>query len=173
MATTLKNFVTLSSGPLTGSGYAAAGVLVALSPSDAAYLAARNLAAIVDKYTVDFATAGYSKNGAFVLNLAASTPVTADFTSLSSLAVTAGDTTFASWKEINFKVISGSVTVSPGASNALTTPLGGSSPTQTMPASSQQRWHAPAGVAVDSTHKNLKFDPGGSPAVIVVCVGGS
>ena len=174
MATTSKNFVSLASTPLTGSGYATNGVVLALSAADAAAIQGKSLGTILDKLSVDFSTAGYAKNGAILLSLASSTPVTVDFFDLTSVTVRAGDTSFGSWKDIVFRLITGSVTVGTvGLSNPLTTPLAGTNPTQSFPASSIHRWHNPAGVTIDATHRNLKFDPGGSAAVIAVSMGGA
>ena len=176
MPTTQKNFVALNSSALTGSGYAGNGVLLALPPSSAKAMAAgyAKLATIVDRVVVDLSLAGYAKNGGALLTLASSTPQTIDLTNLAALAVTAGDTTFATWKEIIFNNTSNyDVIVSPGSSNPLRTPLAGTSPTFTVYANSSLRWHCPAGQTVDSTHKTLKFDPGANNATIAVLVGGA
>lgn len=174
MATAGCNFAALTSAALTGSTYAAAGVLVAVAPGLATSLKSQGLATILDRLSVDLSKAGYDKNGAFLLNLSSSTPATVDLTAVGSPAVTAGDTAFAGWKEmILVNLGAQDVLVSPGSSNPARTPLAGTSPTFTVPAGSAVRWHVAAGLAVDSTHKTLKFDPGSAAATIAVCIGGS
>lgn len=174
MATTSSNFVALSSAALVGSSYATNGVALALAPAQARSYATAGLGSIVDSWSSNFATAGYAKNGCVILNLSVSTPITIDLTALTSETVRAGDTTFATWKEISFVNLGANpIAVSPGASNPLTTPLGGTSPTQSIVAGESTRWVRPSGVTVDATHKTLKFDPGATVGKIAICIGGA
>lgn len=174
MSTTGANFVKLTASALVGTANAATGYLLASSPAQASADVNAQRAELLDRFTVDLARADYAKNGAVLLNLLVSTPVTIDLTDLTPQAVRAGDSSFASWKEIIFKNTGANpVAVGPGASNPLTTPLGGTSPTQTLAAGEWTRWQRPAGVVVDSTHKTLKIDPGAAVAQIAVIIGGS
>lgn len=171
MATTLKNFVSLTAA--AGSGYGANGVALAVDAGTASSQSAAGLATLLDRWTSDLSKAGYSKNGCVVLTLSGTTPVTIDLTSLNSQTVYAGDTSFATWKEVIFTNLGATdLTVSPGASNPLRTPLGGTSPTLLSYASGKTRWHCPAGQAVDGTHKTLTITPT-SGGTIAICVGGA
>lgn len=174
MATTGKNFVSLSSTGLPGSGLTANGVLMAVSAAQANSISASGLGTILDRITIDLAKAGYSKNGAVILQLTASTPVTVDLTSLGSVGVAVGDLSFAKWYQlIPVNLGAAGVAIGPGASNPATLPLGGSSPTFTVLPSAPTVWTSPTGTTVDSTHKTIKIDPGGSNGTLVLLVGGS
>jgi hypothetical protein len=170
LATINSNFVR-TTATLGGSP---APVVVAVSASASA--TAKTLGgALIDNFTVNLATAGYPKNGAFVLALAVSTPVTVDLTATGTgTSASAGDSTFATVKELIFANYgTQDVIVSPGASNPFAGPLAGTAPTFTVPAGAQLRWQSPAGWTVDATHKTLKFDPGAALATIAVAIGGA
>lgn len=174
MATTGKNFAALSSGALVGTANASTGFLLAVDPATAGIYSNSGAATILDKFAANLAAANFAKNGGVIVTLSPSTPVTLDLTDLTSQSVRAGDASFASWKEILFVNLGANpVDVGPGATNPLTTPLGGSSPVQRIAAGESTRWQRPAGVAIDGTHKNLKLDPSSSAATIAVLVGGS
>jgi hypothetical protein len=173
MSTTGKNFLALT----TAAGVAANAVVVAIPPSQASQFLGGGspLAIPLDKFSADLSgTTGYTKNGAVILNLVTSTPVTIDLTSLASVTPNAGDTSFATWNEMVLRNLgSHDVTISPGGSNPARLPFAGTTPTFTLAAGATIRWQVPAGLAVDSTHKNLTFDPGSNNATVSVCIGGA
>lgn len=174
MATTGKNFAALSASALVGTANASIGFLTAVESATASSYLNSALAVIVDRFNVDLSKANYAKNGGVIVNLSPSTPVTIDLTDLTTEAVRAGDTAFATWKEIILVNLgANAVAVGPGASNPLTTPLAGTAPTQAIAVGESTRWLRPLGVAIDGPHKTLKLDPGGSTCKIAVLIGGA
>lgn len=174
MPTTGKNFVKLTSTLLPGSNFNANGVVGVATPQYAQSLSTAGLASILDKFSADLSSAGWAKNGCVILNLSPSTPKTIDFTNLAAETVVAGDLAFATWGEIIFANLgTQDVDVGPAASNPLRTPLKGTTPALTVSAGERTRWRPAAAKTVDSTHKSLTFDPGGSAAQIAVMIGGS
>lgn len=145
------------------------------APSAAASAAILNAGVVLDKIAVDLSAAGYTRNGAFFLSLAPSTPLTVDLTATGNVApATAGDGYFTRANELIFNNTgSADVVVSPGASSGFNGPLSGTAPLFTVPSGGRIRWHNPAGWPVTAIAKNLKFDPGGSAAQIGVSIGGS
>jgi hypothetical protein len=139
VSTTGKNYGAITTA--AGSGLGANGAILALPPATAASLATSGNLTILDKFTVDVSkNTAATKTAGFLLKLAASTPVTVDLTNLGALAISAGDTSFATWLEVNFNNLgTQDVKVTPGASNPANTPLSGTTPGFTVYASSFER----------------------------------
>lgn len=171
MSTTSSNFAKLAAVV----GGTATGVVIAATPQQVSILNSASGVVVLDVFAADLSKSGYAKNGAFVLALAASTPVTVDLTATGTASTAAaGDTSFAHAFELIFNNYGAAdVLVGPGASNPFNGPLLGTAPTFTVPAGATVRWQCPAGWTVDSTHKTLKFDPGAAVATIGVSIGGS
>jgi hypothetical protein len=174
MATTFKAFVMSSQGALVTSANAAFAAVLALGASVANALIGSNSGSRIDSQ-VDLSTAGYAKNGAFFLNLAASTPISVDLTDIDATSTSsAGDDTFA--KAFDIQLINPGtqdVIVGAAASHAFLGPLGGTTPTITVAAGSVEHIQSVAGWTIASgTNSILKFDPGGSAAQIAVAIGG-
>ena len=123
----------------------------------------------IDQDVVDLAGAGLAKTACALLTFTGTTPITLDLTNLAAATgvQVAGATSFATWNHIIFNNVGAQpIAVSPGASNPLRTPLGGTGPTHTMQAGDVDHWNSSAGLTVDSTHKTITFTPtsGGSLA---------
>jgi hypothetical protein len=169
-----KNFVAFTANALVGTANASTGLMLALSPQSAQQNSAAGLATVLDRIFLDVSADPYPKHGGVLLTLATSTPVTVDLTNVGAQSVTAGDGTFSLVYTVVLNNLGAEpVVVSPGASNAFAGPLAGTAPTFTVPPFTVMAWVNPSGWAVDSTHKNLKFDPGAAPASIAAVFGGS
>lgn len=171
MSTTGKNFVKFTATVAN----ATVPIVEALGPNQAASQAAASSGTLLDKFTADLSSAGYVKNGAFFLGLAASTPITIDLTAAAAAAsAAAGDTTFATINELIFNNPStADVVVTPGGSNPFNGALGGTAPSFTVPAGAKLRWQSPAGWPVTITIRTLTFSSGSAVGSIGVSVGGS
>lgn len=172
MPTTNSNFVAISA---TISG---AATPVVLAGGAQASLATAQVysGTILDKTVSDLSSAGFAKNGAFLLALAASTPVTVDLTNISAAAsANAGDTSFATAFALIFNNVGlHDVVITPGASDGFLGPLGGTAPSFTVPAGTKTAWPVPAaGFPITGLLKNLKFDPGGNACEIGMAIGGA
>jgi hypothetical protein len=114
---------------------------------------------------------GYAKNGAALINLTGTAPVSVDLTAFSTgVTAQAGDTSFVVWNAIQFVNLGAvDLVISPGASNPARLQLGGTTPTITVAAGSVVSLHSLAGLVVDSTHKVITITPtaGGSLAISV------
>lgn len=166
MSTTLSSFCLIS----TNVSGTSSQVLIATSAATAAIFGS-----VQDVVQTSLSKAGYAKNGAVFLALAISTPVTLDFTSLGTGTTSnAGDTTFATVYQLIFNNLGTSVvTLSPGGSNPFDGPLGGTTPTFSIPAASSTVWSCPAGWAVSGTVKTLTVSSGSSTGSLTMCVGGA
>lgn len=175
MATTLQNFVKMVSAALVGSTVQAAGAVVAVNPANGVQMVAGGGATNIDKVSVDLARSSYAKNGAAVGTLSGTTPVTIDFTDITSgtsgTTAWAGDTTFATLNQLVLtNTGAADFTLAPGGSNPSRFPtFSGTTPTITVPAGASLTLAAVTGLTVDSTHKTLTITPtsGGSFALAV------
>jgi hypothetical protein len=171
MSTTKANFVSQTSAVLEGTTVGAAGAVVALSPEAAATDSRGSGGTILDKFLMDLSTAGFAKNGACTFALSGTTPVTLTLVDLTSAtASNAGDTSFATWNQLNFyNTGAADLTIAQGSSSGARLGFAGTTPTVTVPAGGHVILDNPAGSAVDSTHKNITITPtsGGSCAVSV------
>ena len=169
-----KNFVSLTSAVLAATGLPAASAL-AVNPAQVSLYTANGIGLILDQFTADLSLAGWARNGFVVLSLAASTPITLDLTNLNAQAVWAGDYTFTAINEVEFVplTLTGTVVVSPGATNPWSGQLGGTAPNFTVYPGRAVGWRNPNGWPVSFTARNLKFDPGPTAAVLAVGFGGS
>ena len=173
MSTTGSRFVAASQGVPITSANAATGNVGAYSPSITNQLAGGGAGTIIDSL-VDLSKAGFAKNGAFFLNLAASTPVTIDATAIASAATaSAGDNSFATANSIELINLGlHDVKVGAAASNPMLLGLGGTTPTLTVPAGSRVVIGSVAGFSTSGAN-NLKVDPGANACQLAAAIGGS
>lgn len=173
MTTTNSAFVKNTNAALVGSTVAAAGQVVALTESAATTEVNSGGATRLDKAGINLAIDGFAKNGAAVIALTGTTPVTITLIDLTSATTSsAGDTVFASVNKISFTAGAADLTIAPGGSNPFGLLLAGTTPTITVPAGSTHVLQSVAGMTVDSTHKTILITPtaGGS---LTVAVGGA
>lgn len=121
-----------------------------------------------------------NKLGWGTLSLAVSTPVTLDLTAISGMTTWTGDTAFAKVKYL--KIINGATAggtkpliVGVAASNAFNGQMGGTTPTETVEAGCELEWEnkEAGGWTVDSTHKNVKVNPGANAIVLTIIIAGN
>ena len=167
MATTNSNFVFLS----TSTPQA----IIAQPAVPAQQLSTAGIGIIIDRFVADLSKAGYAKNGAVALVLASSTPQTIGLQALGSVTNNAGDTSFATiYEVIVINLGTHPVTLGAAASHPFLGPLGGTSPTFTVAAGAQVRWHNPAGWTVTGgSNDQLKCDPGSNAATLGIAIGGA
>lgn len=161
MATTLVNFVRLTSAALVGSTVRAAGKVVGYKPNNATTVVSGSVATALDKVTIDFSTDSNAKHGAATVALSGTTPKTIDLTDLTSVTDSYdGDTTFATVYVLVLKNLgAGSLTVATGASNGMSLPLNGTSPTLTIASGNTDVFIFSAGLTIDNTHKTMLITP--------------
>ncbi len=173
MATTGLGFVVTANGFPVNSSNASHGVVLALTRTQINAFGETS-AQRLDTF-VDLSKPAYAKNCGFYLSLAASTPLTPDLTAIASVATSqAGDNSFSliyDMQVVNMGIQD--VIVGNAAANSFQITLAPSNATITFPANSTTRLHFPAGLVVNGTLKNLKFDPGANAAQIGVAFGGA
>jgi hypothetical protein len=174
MATTLMGFVANSQGVLITPSNASKANVQELSPYVCSLLANSGTATRLDSQ-VDLSGAGYAKNGAFVLSLAISTPLTVDLTAIASVATaSAGDNSFATIYDVQLTNLGPTdVVVGAAGSTPALLEMGGTTPTITIPANGGvYHLKIPAGLTTTSAN-NLKFSSGASAAQIGMAIGGA
>lgn len=134
----------------------------------------------LDDVVTEFSADGLAKHGAIHFTTTGTTAVTVDLLDLTANTPTSyvGDTTFATWNKIiafNCSGLDGvaaaDMTLAAGASNPARLPLGGTSPTLTIPASSPVVLFDKAGQAVDSTHNAITITPTAGGNVVLLVAG--
>ncbi len=171
------SFVYVTKALLFGSGVIAADTLesVADSSTRQAFVASGAGDAVDTLGTVDIAAAGYAKTAGVVVNLTGSTPITINLSSLAAATgvQVAGASSFAKWNGIIFQNVgSTALVVSPSSSDALSTPLGGTSPTYTLNAGDDAYWNSSSGTSVSSTTGDITITPT-SGGTLFIGIGGS
>ena len=171
------SFVYVTRSMLFGSAVIAADTLESVADSSIrnAFVASASGQAIDSDGVIDLAAAGYSKLAALVLSLSGSTPITVDFNALAAATgvQVAGATSFATWKALLIQNVGAQALVlSPGSSDPLTLPIGGTSPTHTLDAGDEGYWLSSAGTTVSASACNLTVTPTAGGTLFLAFGGG-
>lgn len=170
------SFVYVTRSMLFGSAQIAANTLepvLDVSTRNAFVASGSGLAVDTDGY-VDLAAQNFPKLAGIVLSLTGSTPITLDLTALAAATgvQVAGASSFALWQKMLFQNVgTTSLMISPGASNPLPLPFGGTSPTHTLLAGDDVYFNSLLGKTVDSTHKTITVTPS-SGGQLFIAIGG-
>ena len=172
------SFIYVTRSLLLGAAQIAAGTLEAVADSSTReqFVASGSGQRVdADGQGIDLAAANYAKLAGIVLSLTGTTPITLDLTTLAAATgvQVAGASSFSNWNKMLFQNTGATpLVVSPGESNPLRNPLGGTSPTHTLASGDEALWNSNAGSAVDSTHKTITVTPT-SGGQLFVAIGGS